>query len=177
MPIPALRATLVAAALLAAPLAAHAQGSPRSRALAHQIVEAVGGQKTIEATMLRTSESLSAALPTPPGADGAQMRERVLGLVQKESVRYLPQVLAATEDVYVETFTEAQLQDILAFYQTPTGRALAEKLPEIGERTGRRIAPVMRLMQRDLAYDLCDLQKCTAEQRAQLAKVFGPPAG
>ena len=34
-------------------------------------------------------------------------------------------------DIYAENFTEPQLDDILAFYRSPTGQVLVEKLPAL----------------------------------------------
>lgn len=34
-------------------------------------------------------------------------------------------------DLYVRAFTEAELKELLAFYQTPTGRTLLEQLPQL----------------------------------------------
>jgi len=36
--------------------------------------------------------------------------------------------------IYVEAFTEEELNDIMAFYETPTGRKTLEKLPELSAK-------------------------------------------
>ncbi len=36
--------------------------------------------------------------------------------------------------IYVDTFTEEELDQITAFYQTPTGRKMAEKMPELSSK-------------------------------------------
>ena len=37
-------------------------------------------------------------------------------------------------EIYVEAFTEKELNDIMAFYETPTGRKTLEKLPELSAK-------------------------------------------
>ncbi len=36
--------------------------------------------------------------------------------------------------IYVDAFTEEELDDITAFYRTPTGRKMAEKMPELSSK-------------------------------------------
>jgi len=36
-------------------------------------------------------------------------------------------------EIYANQFSESQLRDLIAFYSTPTGRALTSKVPEIAE--------------------------------------------
>ncbi|HKH49851.1 MAG TPA: DUF2059 domain-containing protein [Thermoanaerobaculia bacterium] len=46
-------------------------------------------------------------------------------------------------DLYMRTFTEAELRDLIAFYKTPTGRKSLEKMPEVMQesfRLGQEIA-------------------------------------
>ena len=50
-----------------------------------------------------------------------------------------PQML----ELYMRTFTEAELRDLIAFYKTPTGRKSLEKMPELlqeGMKIGEEVA-------------------------------------
>lgn len=156
-------------------LPAAAEPTARARELSHQIVEAVGGAANMQAMMDRMSTSMDASMPVIPGADMRALKAEMHDFVRKETIKFLPRLLDASVDVYAATFTEAQLSDILAFYATPTGRAMAQKLPEIGERSGQAMAPIMREMQRDMALRMCDLSKCTPEARGRVAEMFGAP--
>ena len=40
-------------------------------------------------------------------------------------------------DVYMRTFTEAELRDLVVFYKTPTGRKSMEKMPEVMQESFR----------------------------------------
>jgi hypothetical protein len=54
--------------------------------------------------------------------------------------------------IYSETFTQEEIDGLAAFYDTPLGRALVDKMPEVTQRSvqlmQRRLAPMMqRVMQ------------------------------
>jgi hypothetical protein len=49
-------------------------------------------------------------------------------------------------EIYGSRFTEAELHDLIAFYQTPTGQKLAAALPDISAEVGAKMGPI--LMQR-----------------------------
>lgn len=54
-----------------------------------------------------------------------------------------PEATAAFARVYAETFTERELRDMVAFYQTPTGRRMASEqgnLATAGARVGEELA-------------------------------------
>src|SRR5450755_2999731 len=48
--------------------------------------------------------------------------------------------------VYADTYTEEEIDGILAFYKSPTGKALLQKMPEVMQR----LMPVMMRMMGDL---------------------------
>lgn len=65
----------------------------------------------------------------------------------KESMKDLFDELAV---VYMESFTEAELEEILAFYATPVGQKMTAELPviteksmQIGQMWGMKLQPLM----------------------------------
>lgn len=65
----------------------------------------------------------------------------------KESMKDLFDQLAV---VYMESFTEAELDEILAFYATPVGQKMTAELPviteksmQIGQQWGMKLQPLM----------------------------------
>jgi hypothetical protein len=50
--------------------------------------------------------------------------------------------------IYSETFTQEEIDGLAAFYDTPLGRALVDKMPEVTQRSvqlmQRRLAPMMQ---------------------------------
>lgn len=56
--------------------------------------------------------------------------------------------------VYSENFTQKEVDDLLAFYDTPTGKALIQKMPVVMhksmELTQARIGPMIQRMQEEM---------------------------
>lgn len=66
--------------------------------------------------------------------------------------------------IYEKHFTEKEIDDIITFYRTDTGKKLIEKLPiitheaqkigqELGEKVGRK---VLKKLKEDYGYDIPD---------------------
>ncbi len=47
----------------------------------------------------------------------------------------LPEVVEGMASIYAQNFTTAELRDIAAFYRTPTGQKLLEKLPSVAQQS------------------------------------------
>jgi hypothetical protein len=69
---------------------------------------------------------------------------------KKEMLASLEGVYEQLAQVYTEEFTEAEIDKILAFYQTPVGEKMREVTPEltrkgmeIGQQWGQELQPVM----------------------------------
>ena len=52
--------------------------------------------------------------------------------------------------VYTDTYTEEEIDGILAFYKSPVGKAFLQKMPEVMQRS----MPVMMQMMGDLQPEL-----------------------
>ncbi|WP_324719252.1 DUF2059 domain-containing protein [Salinimicrobium sp. HB62] len=69
---------------------------------------------------------------------------------KKEMMTSLEDIYTKLAQVYIEEFTEAEIDEILAFYQTPVGekmRAITPELTrkgmEIGQQWGQELQPIM----------------------------------
>jgi uncharacterized protein len=50
--------------------------------------------------------------------------------------------------VYQKSFTQAEVDGLIAFYKTPTGQALLTKMPAVMQNTLNEVQPMMQRMQR-----------------------------
>lgn len=175
----AFKFTVFAGALLAAQLAGAAlaqapppASSPPSSAerlrLARAVFEAQGGLSNISAALDRVMDAMPANMPGD-SADAAAGRKAARAIMQDVMRQFLPKILDAEAEVYAETFDEHQLGDILAFYQSPTGQALRQKLPELGARSGAEMNKLMPAIMEEALDRLCSQTTCTAEQQQALA--------
>jgi hypothetical protein len=76
--------------------------------------------------------------------------------------------------IYSEVFTEQEIKDLTAFYKTPLGQKLIEKMPEVSEKS-------MLIMQKRMPAMMADMQKTIQESVAQAkaaakAKASASPA-
>jgi hypothetical protein len=130
-------AAVVAASLLGATTTARADDVPLSAdqmALATQVVQAIGIQQVADAAMgglrMVLVQSLAARNNQPP--------DKVAGIVDQILVPDLralePQFIASVANSYGHAFTEPEMEQILAFYQTPVGMKLQTLTPALTQQ-------------------------------------------
>ena len=96
-------------------------------------------------------QALKGKDPTP--AQRAKMAEfqKKLSAMMKDELSF-----AKTKDIYVqvyrETFTQEEINGIIAFYSSPAGKAMVEKLPVAMQKAGTlmqaRMGPIVEKMQK-----------------------------
>ena len=130
-------AALMVASVLLGPVAARADDAPLGAdqmALATQVVQAFGIQQVADAAM----DGLRMVLVTSLARTNNQPQTKVEGIVNDVLVPDLralePQFVASVASSYGHAFTSNELQQILAFYQTPTGTKLATLLPSLTQQ-------------------------------------------
>jgi hypothetical protein len=135
--------------------------------LARDVFEAQGGLKNASAAIDRVLAGMPFNSPGGSGAvsaNGVQMRQ-----VMEQSIhKFLPQVLDAQAEAYAEVFDEQQLRDILAFYQSPTGQVMRDKLPEISAKAGAAMGKLMPALMEDVLERVCSQTSCTDQQQKTL---------
>ena len=115
------------------------------RDLARQVVSATD----LDATMRQAMDSMIPMLSqmitqSEPHAEEAQVREML-----EETTKLMWETFPMAEiketavSVYEELFTLEELKDLLAFYQSPTGKTFAAKQPQLMKLTGEKMQPIM----------------------------------
>ncbi|HVY34784.1 MAG TPA: DUF2059 domain-containing protein [Caulobacteraceae bacterium] len=136
--------------------------------LARAVFEAQGGMANVSAAMDRVMASLQAARPGE-SAEAAANRAKTGEFMQQVLRKYLPKMLDSQAEAYAETFDERQLADILAFYQSPTGQVMRQKLPELAARNGTAISKFMPAVIMEALELQCGQSTCTPQQQTTLA--------
>jgi hypothetical protein len=131
------RVAAVAAACLLGPAVARADDAPLSAdqlVLATQVVQAIGIQQVADAAM----GGLRMVLVQSLAARNNQPQDKVEGIVDQVLVPDLralePQFVSSVAVSYGHAFTTGELQQILAFYQTPTGMKLQTLTPSLTQQ-------------------------------------------
>ncbi len=111
-------------------------------------------QLTQSDQMLKTMEPMMKGMLAQAGKDmtaeqrakAGDLQEKMLTLVAANLNKAKP----ALAKVYTDTYTEDELDGILAFYKSPAGKAFIQKMPEVMQRS----MPVMMQMIGDLQPEL-----------------------
>lgn len=123
---------------LCLPQAAQAQTaaplSAEQMQLATQVVQAIGIQQVADAAL----RALRIVLVRSIAADNQQTPEKVAPIVDQILMPDLqarePDFIAAVATLYGQAFTVPEMQQILAFYQTPVGQKLENLQPELSHQ-------------------------------------------
>jgi hypothetical protein len=128
---------LAAVMLCLAAGGARADDAPLSAdqmALATEVVQAIGIQQVADAAL----SGLRIVLVTSLSARNNQPTDKVAGIVDQILVPDLralePQFIATVATSYGRAFTEPEMQQILAFYQTPVGMKLEALTPTLTQQ-------------------------------------------
>jgi hypothetical protein len=81
-------------------------------------------------------------MPAEQRAKVGEMQGKMMALVAGSLSKAKP----ALAKVYTDTYTEEEIDGILAFYKSPAGKAFLQKMPEVMQRS----MPVMMKMMGDL---------------------------
>jgi uncharacterized protein len=69
-------------------------------------------------------------------------KKNALKAAVQESLPY-DDLINWTADVYTKHFTRKEIDDLAAFYRTPTGKKFAAKLPALTGEVGTKMTPIM----------------------------------
>jgi uncharacterized protein len=91
-------------------------------------------------------------------ADQAQavtdaVSEAMQGLIQKVQARMIP--------LYASTFTDKELQDLVNFYDGPTGQAMLAKMPVLMSKLGPTMAELTPELTADIQRRVCSKTDCS----------------
>ncbi len=172
-PIGAVLAIILAAATgqAAAQPAPVADAAPSSAKLelARQLVEATNMEASLSGS-LRDMIAQSYASIAPAGTPEAQARRKVFADAQANAmIKITPKIVDSLVDNYARDYTTQELNDLLAFYRSPTGRSLVAKSPQLLKRVTSDLIGLLPQMRHDMGDEACAKVTCTQAER----KAFG----
>ena len=134
MPSTRLSTLILAAGLVCAiPFAARADDASR-KAKCAELLKVTNSEQMMEQMLdsmqkMQTEQFAKMEVSAEVRASAAEMQKRTEALVRKmlswETLK--PRFI----DLYAATYTEAELDGILAFYKSPSGRAMLDKMPQL----------------------------------------------
>ena len=130
-------------------------------ALVHldQTIQQLTDTQMKQVTAITKQLSGSQKLPPETQAKLDDFQKRVFDLVSSELS--WSKLEPEYTDLYMQTYTEQELDDIIAFYRSPSGASMIAKQPEllsksmaIGQQSAQRMMPQLMQMIQDLAKQL-----------------------
>jgi hypothetical protein len=71
------------------------------------------------------------------------------------------------QQVYAETFTQEEVDGLIAFYESPAGKAFVAKMPTVMQKSmvlmQQRMAPMVQRLQQSLQETVLEVQKQNAK--------------
>lgn len=95
-------------------------------------------------------------------------RRFILSLTAELTGDMVPQMIAEMVPVYAAVFTEEELVALVAFYDTPLGRSIAEKSVQVMPEADRAVMALVPQMLEKMAMRMCQHYGCTPAELEQL---------
>jgi hypothetical protein len=128
----------VALALFLAPASAEAQGSLKK---AKQLVAIVVPRDAYERTISQVMQQMLAAMRAQgqqiPADGEPKLRAAVLEVLPYD------EMIGWNAEVYAKYFSDKELDDLIRFYKTPTGKKAAKVLPDLMGEVGAKMGQIM----------------------------------
>lgn len=142
--LPVVRSVAVSALVLALALPTVARADEASqRTKAEELMMLLNTQKVTQQIADTITRQVGEAADRAAGTDATAEQKAKVEDFKKTAAQAIDAKLGwvamkpAVTDLYMKSFTEDQLDSILAFYKTPAGAALLEKLPQINTQFGQ----------------------------------------
>jgi hypothetical protein len=125
----ALLSLLVSAGASAAFAQSEVEPTPRSVALARRYLEDAQGDRILSSEGPAVARYMLAKIPEPAGgaAKADEVRQAMIESANAAVAAKVPAFMEASARIYARIFTDQELADIVAFYDSPSGRAFVAK--------------------------------------------------
>lgn len=142
-------------------ICADAPPNPHSMELARKLFSEMH-MDTLMGDMMRqmTPAILAQARARDPGVSEADVRA-VQDAVADSMQAMLVKVNERAIPLYASTFSEKELQDLVDFYDSPTGRAMQAKMPVLTNKMAPMVTDLMPEMIADMTKRICAKTDCS----------------
>jgi len=136
------------------------------RKAAIKLIEVADTRTMLDRVMIAIDQMVAqqlASLDLPPeGRKEAQTLQKEIMAWFSDSFPWV-QMRLIYADIYIDVFTEAELNELTEFYKTPLGQKMLKKMPELIEKTmqktQRLLADKMPAFQKKLQQTVSDLEE------------------
>ncbi len=140
--------------------AAPAAPSAHNLVLARRLFTDMHIEQVMSDVMKNVAPALVAQeMKSNPALSQAQA-EAVTKAIADSNQMMMGKIMDRMIPLYASTFSEKELQDLVTFYEGPTGRAMLEKMPTLMAKISPIVVELMPEMQADLRKRLCSTTDC-----------------
>ncbi len=150
------------AVLAATPaISADAPPNPHSLELAHKLFSEMQMDQLVSGVMRQMMPTMMAqARKANPNLTDEQAKA-ITDAVSESAQAMMLKINDKVAPLYAETFTEKELQDLVAFYDSPGGRAMIAKMPVMMTKVGPVVTQMMPEMIADMTQRVCAKTDCS----------------
>jgi hypothetical protein len=108
----------------------------------------------------------------------AQSQQNIAKLERAEEevmAKIKPKIFDVVKTAYATTYSESEMESILAFDRTPAGQAMIAKAPVLTQNMMGGILALMPVIKNDMVNAVCDSMKCTPAQRQAMITKMNTP--
>ncbi len=150
-------AVLAAGAALMASEALAQEPSPKAIALAKRYVAAAEARKILEDEGPTVAQYMISKVPPPVGGEdkAREVKQAMLDAATAAVHAKVPEFLDKTAVIYAHVFSERELEDIVTFYDSPSGKAFVTKTGDAARPMAILIQSLGDDIQRDTRQRFC----------------------
>jgi hypothetical protein len=140
--------------------------------LARRVYDLIG-PVMVGSTIRSMTTSMSLQFANAMDDRTAERAKAIVAAVGDGMNSITPQITDAGVSTLARNFTDQQLQDMAAFYSTPTGHAVILKMPLISSSATRVMVEHLPEMMSGVKDSFCSRVKCSSRERKALDGVAG----
>ena len=159
-------ATVFLAALASAPV--FAADTPPSEASIHELLEATHAHAMLDAVLAQTESMMKADMDSATkGQTLDEAQKKILADGRQKMQSFMLSALSWDKiqgmyiDIYTKSFSQKEVNDMLIFYKSPSGKAVLAKMPMVMQQT-------MQYMRSEITTLMPEMRKISEETADQL---------
>ncbi|HVI30940.1 DUF2059 domain-containing protein [Phenylobacterium sp.] len=159
----ALASTTVVRAQPAPPPASAAEAGPRAEALVRRVLKAMDFEKQIDVVVTAMlpvmQERIAKEHPEITAAQHGVLAETTLEAMRES---FVPEMLEAVIPIYAATYSEAELEAMATFYESPVGRSILDKTPTLAPKVAKATQGLIPRLADEMLIRVCQKLDCEA---------------
>jgi uncharacterized protein len=143
---------------------------PEALRLARRVYDLIGAQ-AMATTVRSMTTAMSLQFATAMDDRHEERAKAIVAAVGDGMNSIMPQITDASVSAIARDFTLAQLRDILAFYESPTGQVALRRLPAIQRQSTSVMVQYLPQMMAGVEDSFCSRVRCSAKEHKALQAV------